>query len=156
MEIEVSVSRPRTFYKHEAVPHWNWKQSLWRYYYPSAAWDWLWKSDRLDTRHGQGQLLVYRSLDRKVAKGYGKVCRIGLLGITLFLLTTWFTKLPAISKCGLLRTILASPTAGRGRVAGKNGIRRKSSRRCSAEPVFPLMIFSHGLGGSKTALDSLR
>lgn len=91
----------------------------------------------------------------ETAKGYARFAGIpDSIGIGLFAATTMLTK---------LRAYRNSPPATHWPPEGnmkKNGYKIKNQQGSppegmSGEPTFPLLMFSHGLGGSRTAYSSL-
>lgn len=85
-----------------------------------------------------------------MAKGYGKFAGIPQWASMLFFLsTTWCTKIPAYRNEPLAAHW---PPRSSRRSAG---YKMKDEKADPGNPVFPLMMFSHGLGGSRTAYSSL-
>lgn len=71
-----------------------------------------------------------------------------------FLSTTWSTKLPAHRNAQLAAHWPPDPKFSRGGYKMKDEEADPRDEQ-SERPVFPLMVFSHGLGGSRTAYSSL-
>ncbi|KAF2459473.1 platelet-activating factor acetylhydrolase, isoform II-domain-containing protein [Lineolata rhizophorae] len=87
----------------------------------------------------------------KVAEGYGKFASIGKMGIPLFTTTTMLTKLPAVTNAPPSRKWPPPPPPANPADAKSKPKYEDSDK----EPVFNLLIFSHGLGGTRTAYSSL-
>ena len=70
------------------------------------------------------------------------------------LVTTWFTKLPAFRNTKLANHWPPEQNARKGgsKVKNENGEPPKSQPK---EPIFPLITFSHGLGGTRTAYSTV-
>ncbi|KAE8855572.1 hypothetical protein PTNB73_09858 [Pyrenophora teres f. teres] len=92
---------------------------------------------------------------RETAKGYAQFAGIpSFVGIGLFGATTMLTKLRAYRNCP---PATHWPPEGN---AKKDGYKIKNQQGnppegMGEEPTFPLLMFSHGLGGSRTAYSSL-
>jgi len=154
MEIEIPVTRPRTFYSHtESGTTLRMETVLMAVYYPCA----------LGTGHGpdpagnkKWSRQTWLPRPRKqVAKGYGKFAGIGNLGIPLFWLTTWFTKLHAFRNAHLADHWPPEVQNEDDGAPKEWNQEADAPEGYTGKPTFPLMIFSHGLGGSKTAYSSL-
>ena len=93
-----------------------------------------------------------------MAAGYGHFSTVGPLGIPVFL-PTMFTKLPAFRNAPLSNQF--PPDTDHGDEDQKSGESTEeeeedeTDRSSDAPPRFPLMMFSHGLGGTKTAYSSV-
>lgn len=91
----------------------------------------------------------------EMAKGYGKFAGIPQWASMLFFLsTTWFTKLPAHRNAQLAAHWPSDPNPRRGGHKTRAGEADPLDEQ-SERPVFPLMMFSHGLGGSRTSYSGL-
>jgi len=90
-----------------------------------------------------------------MAKGYGNFAGMPQWASMLFFLsTTWFTKIPAYRNAHLATHWPSRPNSTR---AGYKNMDEKAEPPDGQpeRPIFPLMMFSHGLGGSRTAYSSL-
>lgn len=135
MEIEVPVKEPRTFshIKRHGQHILQLKTVLLTVYYPASPPD----SSRKQSR----QLWLGRPRV-SVAQGYSHFAQLGSFGIPIFL-PTMFTKLPAWRNAPLSDRLppRAKPMEG--------------PESNDEAPTFPLMVFSHGLGGTNTAYSSV-
>lgn len=89
----------------------------------------------------------------KVAEGFARFSGIGKPAIPVFL-PTLFTKLPAYRNAPLAAHW---PPDGDVKTAGAQVKRQEGERPegTTEEPVFPLVMFSHGLGGTRTMYSSI-
>ncbi|KAF2668799.1 hypothetical protein BT63DRAFT_426065 [Microthyrium microscopicum] len=158
MELEIPVTNPRTFYTHPSTEDTIRLETVHlALYYPAAI-----GTGRGEDPAGHKKWSRQTWLPRprsQVAKGYGKFAGVGAAGIPWFLLTTWFTKLPAWRNARLAKywpppqDVKGEETEGNER--GKWHMEGEAPPGAQGRPTFPTMIFSHGLGGSKTAYSSL-
>ncbi|KAJ9646328.1 hypothetical protein H2201_007873 [Coniosporium apollinis] len=90
----------------------------------------------------------------KMARGYGKFAGIGDIAVPWFAGTTMFTKLPAYRNAPVSQHWPPRDNLQHGgpKVKSESGPPPPGE---SEEPCFPLMIFSHGLGGTRTAYSSV-
>ncbi|KAK3716390.1 hypothetical protein LTR37_006540 [Vermiconidia calcicola] len=151
MEIEVPVEKPQVF-SHIKRDHRHMLQLetiLMTVYYPTNHSDY--NSLNHDLRFSR-ELWLGRPR-HKIAEGYGRFAGVGKLAIPVFL-PAMFTKLPAYRNAPIA-THWAPPVdtkAGGIKVKTETGSRPAGA---SAEPVFPLLLFSHGLGGTRTMYSSV-
>jgi len=153
MDIEVPARSPRPFSQKNGDYHLQLETVLISLYYPSAF---GYESGRDPGGYKAWSRGVWLPEPRaEMAKGYGKFAGIPQWASMLFFLsTTWYTKIPAYRN-----TDLAAhwPPRSCHRRAGYRIKEEEADPRDeqSETPVFPLMVFSHGLGGSRTAYSSL-
>ena len=91
----------------------------------------------------------------EMSKGYAKFAQMPQwLLVIWFFLTAWFTKLPAFRNAKLAEHWPPEQNSKKRGWKDKNhkGIQPKGQPE---QPVFPLVMFSHGLGGSRTAYSSV-
>ena len=91
----------------------------------------------------------------QMGEGYGKFAGLPRWPtMAFFFATTWFTKLPAFRNAKLAEHWPPDKNAhtGRGQVKNMTGEVPPGE---SEKPVYPLLMFSHGLGGSRTSYSSM-
>jgi platelet-activating factor acetylhydrolase len=150
MEIEVPVENPRTFTNitRKGNHVLQLKTVLLTIYYPASP---------PQKKRPSRQLWLGRPRV-SMAAGYGHFSTVGTLGIPVFL-PTMFTKLPAFRNAPISNQY--PPDMDPGHEDQKSGETTEEEDRDEkhesddAPPKFPLMIFSHGLGGTKTAYSSV-
>ncbi|KAH9809506.1 platelet-activating factor acetylhydrolase-like [Teratosphaeria destructans] len=150
MEIEVPAQNPRTFsnIKRDGQHILQLETILMTVYYPSTH------DIRGDLRDpGQQHRKASRELwlgrpRVSMAQGYGKFGGVGNLAIPLFL-PAMFTKLPAYRNAPIADYWApeADTKAFGEKVKVKGG---DKPRGAPPQPTFPLIAFSHGLGGTRT------
>lgn len=155
MDIEVPAEKPRSFshITRHGVHVLRLETVLITVYYPSAF------------GSGQGKDPAgYRQWSRqswlprprlKVAEGYGKFVGMPKAGAPLFTMsTTIWTKIPAFRNAHPAFHWPPSENVQTAGTKAKNhsGVPPPNGPK---EPVFPLMIFSHGLGGTRTCYSSV-
>lgn len=179
MTIEVPARSPRTFshIRRDHVPLLQLETVLFTLYYPSTS-----KPTPSGARHSSRETWLPRPRVG-MARGYGSFAGIGNLGVPFFDITTMFTKLPANQNAGLAEHWPPTETtATKGRyLSSRRRCRNRFNtgsvkadpapewaREAEAEehrdhrdgsdddrPGFPLLVFSHGLGGNRTAYSSI-
>ena len=153
MEIEVPVEDPRSFacdvaaYRHLL----QFETVLMCVYYPSAIGSGT--GDEAPGKKGWSRQTWLPRPRKKMAHGYAKFASVpDWLGELWFAATTMPTKLPAFRNAPLAEHWAPSISAREGGVGVRNE-RGKPPPGFSKDemPTFPLLLFSHGLGGSRTA-----
>ncbi|KAF3934997.1 hypothetical protein ABW20_dc0100670 [Dactylellina cionopaga] len=158
MEMELPVSSPRSFgpMKREGRHALTLETVLFNIYYPAA----------LGTGTGRDPSGEHHSWSRATwlprprgltAKGYAKFSNLPTPAMLAFFgATAWFTKIPAYRNAKLA-THWPPPYSAR-----KGGEKVKNSAGpgpedlpSDAKPAFPLLMFSHGLGGSRSVYSSV-
>lgn len=154
MEIEVPAQDPRTFsnitrhgqslLKLETV--------LMTVYYPAAIGSGSGPAPSGDKNWSRETWLPRPRV--RHAGGYGKFAGVGGLAVPFFGATSMFTKLPAYRNAPLA---MHWPPLEKDNQAGHTNKNEtgEAPEGESKEPKFPLMIFSHGLGGSRTMYSSV-
>ena len=147
IDIEVPVRKPRGFQgilPDQPLPL---ETVLMTIYYPAQLEDDEQNIHRPSRRARRPQWLV--GPRSKTAKGYGRSVELpGILTLSWFFCTTWFTQLPAY-KDALLADHWPPPNT-----AGNTQQKRKPPKAELPEgvdgpPIFPLIMFSHGLCGTR-------
>ena len=91
----------------------------------------------------------------EMSKGYAAFAQLPQwLIIIWFFMTTWFTKLPAFRNAMLASHWPPEQNARQGGWKVKNKMGEPPSGQ-TQEPIFPLIMFSHGMGGSRTAYSTV-
>lgn len=153
MDIEIPARSPRPFSHRNGHYSLQLETVLVSLYYPSTF-------GSGTGRDACGQISRSRGIwlpgpRAEMAKGYGKFAGIPQWASMLFFLsTTWFTKIPAYRNA---HVAAHWPPRSNSKCA-EDKIKDEEAGlpdRQSERPVFPRMVFSHGLGGSRTAYSSL-
>jgi platelet-activating factor acetylhydrolase len=147
MEIEVPVENPRHFsHIKRANKHvLQLETVLMTIYYPSLH-DGHEKFNTGENSNRSRELWLGRPRV-SIARGYGRFSGVGDLAVPLFL-PAMFTKLPAYRNAPVADywAPLADTKVHGSRVKTMTGTRPDGAPE---EPTFPLILFSHGLGGEK-------
>ncbi|KAF2494058.1 hypothetical protein BU16DRAFT_583049 [Lophium mytilinum] len=156
MELEIPAQKPQTFSHIKRHGHHilRLETVLMTIYYPSAFGSGAGK-DPSGNRKWSRQTWLPRPRIR-TAQGYGKFAGLGDIAVPFFGATTMFTKIPAFRNS---RPATHWPPPenfrsrhGPGKVKNREGPAPEGKED---EPTFPLMFFSHGLGGTRTMYSSL-
>ncbi|KAK8229164.1 platelet-activating factor acetylhydrolase, isoform II-domain-containing protein [Phyllosticta capitalensis] len=90
----------------------------------------------------------------RMAKGYGRFAGVGGAAVPVFGATTLFTKVPALRnarrRCHSSSAATADDEQGM-----QEGEQEQETSNNSRPQQFPLLVFSHGLGGTRTSYSSL-
>ncbi|THW09105.1 hypothetical protein D6D25_07800, partial [Aureobasidium pullulans] len=149
MEIEVPVEEPRTFSNitRKGNHLLQLKTVLMTIYYPASP---------PQKKRPSRQLWLGRPR-MSMAGGYGHFSTLGPLGVPIFL-PTMFTKLPAFRNAPLSSQYPPGTGLKEEDKDAEETTEEEDDGNSEYEdeaPRFPLMIFSHGLGGTKTAYSSV-
>ena len=155
MEIEVPAASPRIFshITRRGRHILQLETVLIALYYPSA----LGSGNGKDPggRRKWSRVLWLPHPRSEMSKGYGDFAQVPpWLVLIWFFLTTWFAKLPAFRNPKLASHWPPEQNARQGgwKVKNETGEPPKGQPK---EPMFPLIMFSHGLGGSRTAYSTV-
>lgn len=155
MELEIPVEEPRTIsnIKRKGKHLLQLETVLFTLYYPAALGTGTGKAPGGEKRWGRETWLPRPRIE--TAKGYAEFAGLShWAGIGLFGATTMLTKLRAYRNSPIATHWPPEDNSK------KSGYKVKNQRGpppdgMPSEPTFPLLIFSHGLGGSRTAYSSL-
>jgi len=151
MEIEVPARNPRYFseIKRDGRHLLQLETVLMTVYYPSSH-----HERNLEQKGGKLSRELWLGRPRvQIAKGYGKFAGVGSLMIPL-MLPAMFTKLPAYRNAPVAN-YWAPPINTEDQGFEAKTTTDSKPFGASEEPVFPLILFSHGLGGTRTMYSSV-
>jgi platelet-activating factor acetylhydrolase len=151
MEIEIPASNPRYFshITREKKHALQLETVLMTVYYPASL-----ETDKIPHNGNRPSRELWLGRPRlSIAEGYGKFAGVGPLALPVFL-PTMFTKLPAFRNAPIAK--YWAPEVD----TKVDGFRVKEEigdapKGASKEPVFPMILFSHGLGGTRTMYSSV-
>ncbi len=155
MDIEVPVHEPRYFSKikrdHRHLL--ELETVLFSVFYPSGFGSGQGKSPEGEKKWSRPTWLPRPRFE--VAKGYGKFAGIPTWpAVGWFGLTTAFTKIPAFRNAKLAEHWPPDKNSREGGYETKNSAGSRPAGE-PEKPCFPLLIFSHGLGGTRTTYSSV-
>ncbi len=146
MEIEVPAASPRTFshITRRGRHILQLETVLIALYYPSALGSGSGKDPGGRRKWSRELWLPHPRAE--MSKGYGDFAQLPTwLVLIWFFMTTWFTKLPAFRNAKLASHWPPEQNARQGGWKVKNEIGEPPKGQ-QKEPIYPLVIFSHGLG----------
>lgn len=155
MDIEIPAASPRPF--SHITRHGRHilqlETVLTSFYYPSAIGSGIGKDPG---GHKYWSREVWLPHPRsKMSKGYAAFAGLPQwLILVWFFITTWFTKIPAFRNAKLANHWPPEQNAADGGFKVKSE-RAEAPRGQPEEPIFPLVMFSHGMGGSRMAYSSV-
>lgn len=144
MEIELAVRQPRAFPQVErhGKPALRLDTVLFCVYYPCDL--------RTGDQVAESRLPWLPRPRVQTCKGYAKFFNVPNLPVTTFLASTsMFTKMPAVRNAPLAQKHTVG--CAESNVHGSSGTRQGDREGCP----FPVVIFSHGLGGSRTVCSAV-
>jgi platelet-activating factor acetylhydrolase len=149
MEIELPVREPRTFSHIKRDHHYALRMdtTLFSIYYPCDV------SSFAKTKNGkQPSRATWLPRPRvPTCKGYAKFLNIPHMPVTAYIAaTTMWTKLPAFRNAKL-----AGCRPGQKPSDDDENSQDTTGEDVADKPVFPVVVFSHGLGGSRTCYSSI-
>ncbi|KAF2722843.1 platelet-activating factor acetylhydrolase-like protein, partial [Polychaeton citri CBS 116435] len=153
MEIEVPAQEPRTFsnIKRHGIHMLQLETVLMTVYYPAAV-----ETQELASRRERQSRELWLGRPRLgIASGYSHFASLGQLGIPVFL-PTMFTKLPAYRNAPLAKHWAPVMNLRNSRSGPDIKLEEGETPKGQPEkPVFPMIMFSHGLGGTRTMYSSV-
>jgi len=155
MDIEIPARNPRTFthitrHKHHLL---KLETVLFTLYYPSAFGSGAGPDPSGSKKWSRQTWLPRPRL--QLARGYGTFSGAGDLVVPWFAMTSMLTKLPVYRNAKPARHWPPEKNMRSGEGFAVKNEEGPAPEGEPEEPRFPLMIFSHGLGGTRTAYSSL-
>ena len=155
MDIEVPAASPRPFshITRHGQHILQLETVLMSLYYPSAIGSGTGK-DPGGHKHWSREVWLPRPRS-ETSKGHAAFARFPQwLAVLWFFMTIWFTKPPTFRNARLATHWPSEKNVAKGGFKAKDE-KAEPPKGQSEEPTFPLVIFSHGMGGSRTAYSSL-
>lgn len=151
MELEVPATNPRPFshITREKKHALQLETVLMTIYYPAS----LDAGNIPESRKRPSRELWLGRPRLSIAEGYGRFAGVGPMAIPVFL-PTMFTKLPAFRNAAIAKYWAPEVDTKTEGIYVKEEVGEKP-KGAPDEPIFPMILFSHGLGGTRTMYSSV-